>query len=100
MNTVFLLMAQFGGRFIIPLDEVRQHFFPHVTTELLARKIATAEIALPIVRMEDGSQKSARGIHIEDLAAYLDRRIEAGRKECRQMTAPRPANDRGRRGAA
>ncbi|MNR66800.1 Pyocin activator protein PrtN [compost metagenome] len=29
------------------------------------------EIDLPIVRME-GSQKAARGVHLSDLASYLD----------------------------
>jgi Pyocin activator protein PrtN len=43
------------------------------------------EINIPIVRMES-SQKSARGIHLADLAEYLDRQTEAARKECRQLS--------------
>ncbi|WP_442909020.1 pyocin activator PrtN family protein [Halopseudomonas sp.] len=30
-----------------------------------------AEIDMPIVRME-GSQKAAKGVHVQDLAKYLD----------------------------
>jgi hypothetical protein len=44
------------------------------------------EISIPVVRMES-SQKTAKGIHVADLAAYLDRQAEAVRKERAQ---PRP----------
>jgi hypothetical protein len=38
-----------------------------------------------MVRMEEKRQKAAKGVHIADLAAYLDERAEAARKECRQL---------------
>ena len=38
----------------------------------------------PIVRIES-SQKSAKGVHINDLAAYLDKQADAARKECEQL---------------
>ncbi|MGZ5829371.1 MAG: pyocin activator PrtN family protein [Xanthobacteraceae bacterium] len=41
-------------------------------------------IALPVVRMET-SQKSARGVHLCDLADYLDKRRAAALKECQQL---------------
>jgi hypothetical protein len=48
------------------------------------RKVLVGEISLPIVRIE-GSQKAAKGIHINDLAAYLDKQADAARKECEQL---------------
>jgi len=42
------------------------------------------EIKLPITRLES-SLKSARGIHIADLALYLDLQRDAARKECAQL---------------
>lgn len=40
-------------------------------TVKICRKAEAGEIRIPIVRMED-SQKSAKGVHLSDLAAYLD----------------------------
>ncbi|MDT4808551.1 Pyocin activator protein PrtN [compost metagenome] len=71
MNTVFLLMAQYKGQAIIPLNQVCQDYFRHLTPEKFQQKVLAGDIDLPIVRME-GSQKSARGVHLADLAKYLD----------------------------
>lgn len=84
MNTAFLLMAQYSGRAIIPVEILCRDYFSHLTPEKLVRKISTGEIVIPLVRMED-SQKSAKGVHLSDLAEYLDKRTEAARKECRQL---------------
>ncbi|BAN49317.1 pyocin activator PrtN family protein [Metapseudomonas resinovorans] len=73
MNTMFLLMAQYGATAIVPLDRLCQDYFSHLTPEKFQRKVLSGEIDLPIVRME-GSQKTARGVHVRDLAAYLDAR--------------------------
>jgi hypothetical protein len=35
--------------------------------------------------MEERSQKSARGVHVEDLAALIDQRRAAAVKEMRQL---------------
>jgi len=48
------------------------------------RKVLAGEIKLPITRLEP-SQKSARGVHIADLALYLDQQRDAARKECVQL---------------
>lgn len=37
------------------------------------RKISDGQIPLSVVRIED-SQKSAKGVHLQDLADYLDAR--------------------------
>ncbi|MAC99703.1 MAG: Pyocin activator protein PrtN [Pseudomonadales bacterium] len=71
MKTLFLLMAQYDGLAIIPLDKVCADYFCHLSVEKLQRKVMSAEIDLPIVRME-GSQKAAKGVHLQDLASYLD----------------------------
>ncbi|WP_338615488.1 pyocin activator PrtN family protein [Pigmentiphaga sp. CHJ604] len=84
MNTAFLLMAQYGAKAIIPLDVVARDYFD-LAPEKLQRKINAGDIALPLVRMEGTSQKTARGVHIDDLARYIDARAEAARKECQQL---------------
>jgi hypothetical protein len=32
------------------------------------------------------SQKAAKGVHLSDLALYIDARVAAARKECQQLT--------------
>jgi hypothetical protein len=83
-STLFLLMAQFNGQTIVPLDVVCRCFFGHLTVEKLLRKALRGDIALPIVRIER-SQKSARGVHLSDLAAYIDKRREMALKERDQL---------------
>lgn len=84
MNTVFLLLAQFNGRALIPVDEVCAAFFSHLSVHQFNRGINEGAIALPVVRITN-SQKTARSVHVQDLAEYLDKRREAARKECRQL---------------
>lgn len=86
MNTVFLLMAQYNGRAIIPLDQVCRDYFTHLTPDMFQRKALAGQIKIPITRMES-SQKSAKGIHLQDLAAYLDEQRAAAIKECKQLCA-------------
>tara|TARA_R110000796_G_scaffold195662_2_gene312223 strand:+ start:1678 stop:1938 length:261 start_codon:yes stop_codon:yes gene_type:complete len=64
-------MAQYNGLAVIPLDRICADYFCHLSVEKLQRKVMAAEIDLPIVRME-GSQKAAKGVHLQDLALYLD----------------------------
>lgn len=84
MNTVFLLMAQYNGQAVIPVEAVCRDYFPHVSPEKFLRKVGSGEIAIPVVRME-ASQKAARGIHLQDLADYLDRQRAAALKEYQQL---------------
>ncbi|WP_370674007.1 pyocin activator PrtN family protein [Pleomorphomonas sp. PLEO] len=46
----------------------------------LLRKVMAGEIDLPVTRIE-GSQKAAKGVHISDLAEYLDKRRAAAIRE-------------------
>ncbi|MDC6130517.1 pyocin activator PrtN family protein [Burkholderia gladioli] len=84
MTTIFLLMAQYGAAAVIPIELVCRDYFSHLTPEKLQRKINAREIALPLVRIE-GSQKAAKGMHVADLAAYIDQRRAAAVKECNQL---------------
>ena len=84
MNTAFLLMAQYNGQAVIPIDSLCADYFRHLTPEMLLRKVMAGEIDLPVVRIES-SQKSARGVHLQDLADYLDRQRAAALKERDQM---------------
>lgn len=87
MNTAFVLMAQYNGLAIIPLDQVCKDYFTHLTADMFQRKVLAGQIKLPITRLES-SQKSARGVHLNDLAQYLDHQREAALKEISQLHKP------------
>ena len=84
MKTAFLLMAQYDGKAVIPIEDICRDYFRHLTVEKFLRKAMAGQIGLPVVRME-GSKRSARGVHLNDLADYLDARAEAARKEAEQL---------------
>jgi Pyocin activator protein PrtN len=85
MNTAFLLMAQYDAKAVIPVASVVKDYFPHLTTENFVRKVALGDIKIPLVRIEPGSQKCAKGVHLTDLAQYLDDRRAAAVKEAKQL---------------
>jgi hypothetical protein len=84
LPTLFLLGAQYGGLTVIPLRMVCRDFFPHLTEQKLLRKCLRGDIDLPIYRAET-SQKAMRGVHIADLAAYIDKRRAAALRERNQL---------------
>jgi hypothetical protein len=84
MNTAFILMAQYNGRAIVPLDQICKDYFTHLTPEMFQRKVMAGQIHIPITRLE-ASQKSAKGVHISDLASYLDTQRAAAVKEFDQI---------------
>lgn len=88
MNTEFLLLAQYNGASVIPLETVCRDYFSHLTPLQLTRKTTAGEIDLPIVRIET-SQKAARGVHLQDLAAWIDARRAAAQKENDQLQGRR-----------
>jgi hypothetical protein len=81
MNTRFLLLAQYGGKAVIPLDEVRRDYFPHVNERNFLAKLASRDIKIPVVRTDPSSQKSMRGIHVDDLATFIDARRAVALRE-------------------
>lgn len=90
MNTAFLLMAQYDAQAVIPVARVVKDYFPHLSADKFLRKVATGEINIPLLRIEAGSQKAARGVHLTDLAAYLDARRAAAVKEAKQLAGVEP----------
>lgn len=84
MKTTFLLMAQYDGKAVIPVEDVVADYFAPLTVEQFLRKTTAGEIALPVARMYL-SQKAAKGVHLNDLAAFLDKQAEAARKEQDQL---------------
>lgn len=84
MNTLFLLMAQYEGRAVIPLDIVCADYM-NLTVEKFKRKCLDGEIDIPIVRLEAESQKAALGIHLRDLANYIDRQREKATIEQKKL---------------
>lgn len=80
MNTLFLLMAQYDGQAVIPLDRVCTDYM-HLTDEKFKRKRLDGEIDIPVVRLGADSQKAALGIYLKDLADYIDRQREKATRE-------------------
>ena len=80
MNTLFLLMAQYGGQAVIPVREVCKDYM-QLTVEKFKLKCLSGEIDIPIVRLGANSQKAALGIHIQDLAKYIDTQREKAANE-------------------
>jgi Pyocin activator protein PrtN len=80
-----LLLAQYGGKAVIPIEDVCRDYFSHLDPGKFIRKVTVGELKIPMVRIE-GSQKCAKGVHLQDLANYIDERTAAARKECEQLT--------------
>jgi hypothetical protein len=84
MNTTFLLMAQYNGKVIIPVETICRDYFSHLTPTKFIEKVRAGEIGLPLVRLEK-SQKAAKGVALNDLAAYLDNQIDAARRDMKEL---------------
>jgi hypothetical protein len=83
MKTAYLLAAQYETA-VVPIERVAKDYFGGLDKDTFLRKVGKGEIRLPVIRMEQ-SQKGARGVHVEDLARYVDERREAALKEMRQL---------------
>lgn len=81
-------MAQYGATAIVPVELVCRDYFSHLTPTQFMRKANAGEIDLPVTRIEQ-SQKAAVGVHLADLADWIDKRREAARKENDQMQGRR-----------
>ncbi|WP_128931932.1 pyocin activator PrtN family protein [Bradyrhizobium zhanjiangense] len=87
MNTALLLMAQYNGM-VIPLELLCRDYFQHLTPNEFARKATNGSLDIPVVRIE-GSAKTTRGIHLADLAKWIDDRRAAAQKELEQLQGRR-----------
>lgn len=85
MKTLFLLMAQYDARPVIPLEWIQRDFFMHLDIKKLSAKCMRGEINIPLIRTDPSSQKSPKGVNIQDLAEYLDARQQAAKIELAQM---------------
>jgi hypothetical protein len=84
MNTLFLLMAQYDGQAVISLSQVCADYMG-LTVEKFKAKQLSGEIAIPIVRLGANTQKAALGIHLKDLAEYIDRQRESAISDIRKL---------------
>lgn len=84
MKTAMLLMARYDALAVIPAELVCRDYFPHLSLDKFIRKVSSGEIPLPLIRMES-SQKAAKGVHLQDLADYLDARRAEAKKEALQL---------------
>lgn len=85
MNTLFLLMAQYNGQAVVPLERVCADYM-NLSVEKFKRKRLTGEIDIPIVRLGAATQKAGLGIHLKDLADYIDtQRARATQEQDRLM---------------
>ncbi|WP_151994676.1 pyocin activator PrtN family protein [Buttiauxella massiliensis] len=75
MNTVFLLLAEFGTP-TIPLADVCEKYFG-LKPATAEKKASMGEFAVPTFRASD-SQKAPRMIHIQDLADHLESQRQKG----------------------
>lgn len=76
MDTVSILIAQYGGKAVVPLDIVCRDYFAPLTVPTLMRKISAGEIELVLIRVEH-SRKSSKGVRIQDLACFIDAKAAA-----------------------
>jgi len=72
MRTIWLLMAKCEGQPTIPLDTVIADYLPDFSRKTARQKIESGEIPIPVVIFGRG-QKAARMVHIEALAAFIDK---------------------------
>ena len=70
-STLNLLAQKFDARPIIPLKEVHDIYFSHLSLAVFYRKVSNGDIGLLVSRIEP-SQKALRFVHLHDLAAYLE----------------------------
>jgi hypothetical protein len=78
-------MAQYDGLAVIPLKFVCRDYFPHLTPENFKRKALAGEIEIPLVRIDRGSQRAAVGVHLTDLAAWIDECRNAAIREAERL---------------
>lgn len=74
MNTVFLLMAQYGATAVVPVELVCRDYFSHLTVPQFVRKVSAGDIAIPLVRMERSQKASSIYLSTVQLRETLLRR--------------------------
>ena len=82
MNTMFLLMAEYGSA-TVPLGQVCEKYFG-LKPATAEKRAAMCELPIPTFRAAE-SQKAPRMIHIQDLANHIDAQLKKGRDLLEQM---------------
>lgn len=76
MTTLELLQERWKAN-SLSLEQVREHYFPHIKTEKRIRALIRAkEITLPTFK-HSNSRLAPLHVRLTDLADYLDARAEA-----------------------
>lgn len=91
-QTLWMLLAEFGGRPTVPLTECYHHLgYPSIKKA----SDAARDLELPVTfyRLE-GSQKNVRLIHLTDLAAFIDKRVAEARDEFKKLHNLNPSQKR------
>ena len=83
-KTFFLLMAQYDAKAVVSIKEVCRDYFTHLSPEIFLRKVALGDIKIPVIRMDE-SNKGAKGVHLQDLANYIDQQRQSAQKESYQL---------------
>ena len=79
MNTLMMLMVAYNGRPDLDAKIVAENHF-NLTEGKFLKKVGNHEIDLPVIRLEDASQKARRIIMLADLANFLDRKAAEARR--------------------
>jgi hypothetical protein len=77
-------MAQYNGNVVIPLKTVCEDYM-QLTVEKFKYKSLSGEIDIPIIRLGANTQKAALGVHIKDLAEYIDKQREKAHLEHKKL---------------
>lgn len=78
-TTMYLLMAEFGTRMMIPLEELAQSVLG-MSVNTAKRRAKSCELPFPVVKLND-SQKAPYLVSIQDLASYVESRCTTARIE-------------------
>lgn len=81
MNTLFLLMAEYGAA-DIPLEKVAPKYFG-IESKKANQKAALQQLPVPVYRA--GTQKSPWLVSAVDLAKYLDAKREEAAQQWQKM---------------
>lgn len=84
-QTMYLLMAEYGAKIMIPLEDLAFKVLG-MSVNTAKRKAKSNELPFAAVKLND-SQKAPYLVHIQDLAAYIEdqcstARIEWGKAQC------------------
>lgn len=84
-QTMYLLMAEYGARTLIPLDEIANTVLG-MSINTARRRARSYELPFATVRLGE-SQKAPYHVHLHDLAKFIEARCNEARIEWRKVQA-------------